>query len=63
MPDSVREQRIAAAVGFGFLSGLVMAMAIGDADGDVKLQRRVILGSAALGAIGGYITGGRSTPD
>lgn len=62
-PDTVRDKKVAAAIGFGLLSGLAMAVAIGDADGDTGVQTRLILLFAAVGAIAGYVTGGRSSSD
>ena len=58
LPDSLRDEKIAAAVGFAILGGLIGGLAANTFYNDSPL---LVVTFAGFGAVAGYITGGKAT--
>jgi hypothetical protein len=62
--DSIgKDQRIASTILWGAIAGGMGMLIFGDADGNKGQETAIILGMATIGAVAGYVTGGRPAKD
>jgi hypothetical protein len=59
--DTVQDKRIAAAIGFGVVGALLGGLIAGGGDDGFLPSTPTIIVFGVVGAVAGYITGGRST--